>query len=90
MWSIIIVLIIGMVIGSKITPTDQVKSITGKFQFIGVMILIGSMGAALGLNDTLLSNLNNMGLEALVFAVLTSLFSILVVYLSSRLLLKGK
>lgn len=90
MWSIIIVLLIGMVIGSVIKQTDTIKASISKLQFVGVMILLFAMGAGLGLNEDLLKNLKNMGLEALTFAVLTSLFSILLVYVTSKLLIKEK
>lgn len=90
MWSIIVVLLIGMVIGSVIKQTDTIKASISKLQFVGVMILLFAMGAGLGLNEDLLKNLKNMGLEALTFAVLTSLFSILLVYVTSKLLIKEK
>lgn len=88
MWSILIVLIIGMVIGMKITPTDTTKTWIGRFQFLGVMILLFAMGAGLGLNKELLSNLKNIGLEATAFGILTSLFSIIFVYLFSKALIR--
>ncbi len=81
MASIIVVLIIGIIIGTQIKPTDKVKSIISKFQFIGVTLLLFSMGAGLGLNDELLKNLKDIGWTGLVFAVLTTVFSIAIVYL---------
>lgn len=90
MWSIIIVLVIGMIIGINIKASDQIKKIISKMQFVGVMILLFAMGAGLGLNKELLKNLKTMGYEAFIFAFLTSLLSILLVYISSRLLLKEK
>ena len=81
MASIIVVLIIGIIIGTQIKPTDKVKSTISKFQFIGVTLLLFSMGAGLGLNDELLKNLKDIGWTGLIFAVLTTLFSIAIVYL---------
>ena len=81
MASIIVVLIIGIIIGTQIKPTDKVKSTISKFQFIGVTLLLFSMGAGLGLNDELLKNLKDIGWIGLVFAVLTTVFSIAIVYL---------
>lgn len=90
MWSIIVVLLIGMFVGVKIPSTEKIKKNISKFQFLGVMILLFAMGAGLGLNKDLLNNLKSMGLEALVFAILTSFLSIAFVYISSRILLKEK
>lgn len=90
MWSIIIVLLIGMVVGANLKPTDSVKKAISKLQFIGVMILLFAMGAGLGLNEDLLKNLKSMGAEALTFAVLTSAVSILFVYLASKLIMKER
>lgn len=90
MWSIILVLLIGMAIGIKMPSTDKVKKNISKFQFLGVMILLFAMGAGLGLNKDLLSNLKSMGIEATVFAVLTTFLSIAFVFISSRFLLKEK
>jgi Kef-type K+ transport system membrane component KefB len=81
MASIIVVLIIGIIIGTQIKPTDKVKSTISRFQFIGVTLLLFSMGAGLGLNDELLKNLKDIGWTGLVFAVLTTVFSIAIVYL---------
>jgi len=90
MWSIIVVLLIGMFVGIKIPSTEKIKKNISKFQFLGVMILLFAMGAGLGLNKDLLKNLKSMGVEALVFALLTSFLSIAFVYISSRMLLKEK
>ena len=81
MASIIVVLIIGIIIGTQIKPTDKVKSTISRFQFIGVTLLLFSMGAGLGLNDELLKNLKDIGWTGFVFAVLTTVFSIAIVYL---------
>lgn len=90
MWSIIIVLLFGMTIGIVIKPTERFKKLVSKFQFIGVMILLFAMGAGLGLNKELLANIKTMGWEAFVFAALTSLFSIIVVFATTKLVMKGK
>ncbi|MBN2796580.1 MAG: LysO family transporter [Clostridia bacterium] len=90
MWSIIIVLIVGMVIGANLKPKDSVKKAISKLQFIGVMILLFAMGAGLGLNEDLLKNLKSMGLEAFTFAVLTSALSIFFVYMASKFIVKER
>jgi uncharacterized membrane protein YbjE (DUF340 family) len=88
MWTIIIVLIIGMIIGSKLKVTDKTKDKIGKFQYIGVILLLFSMGASLGFNDNLLKDLPKIGFEALLFGIFTTLFSILFVFLLTKKLFK--
>ena len=83
MASIIVALIIGVIIGIIIKPTEKAKKITSNFQFIGVVLLLFSMGAGLGLNKDLLSNLKNIGITGITFALLTTVFSIIVVYFAT-------
>lgn len=85
MWSIIVVLIIGMIIGSRINPTEKTKKLIGRFQLIGITLLLFAMGAGLGLNEELLNNLKNIGWIGFIFAVLTTVFSIGVVFLTTTL-----
>lgn len=90
MWSILIVLLIGMLIGAFANLSEKFIKINGKLQHIGVIILLFAMGASLGLNKELLSKISDIGLIALVFAVLTTLFSILLTFYVTKLYMKGK
>lgn len=85
MWSIIIVLIIGIIIGSLAKPSEQFKKRISQLQFLGVTLLLFAMGAGLGLNKDLLNNLKEIGLVGFIFALLTTLFSIICVYLTTSL-----
>ena len=90
MASIIVSLIIGIIIGSIIKPTDKVKKTTSRFQFIGVTLLLFSMGAGLGLNKDLLANLKDIGWIGFVFAVLTTVFSIILVFTATTIFERSK
>lgn len=80
MRTILVSLIIGVVLGLlKILP-DRFIKINLKFQQIGVILLLFSMGASIGANRELILNLKVMGVKALTFAVLTSIFSIFTLY----------
>lgn len=90
MWIILISLVIGIIIGLlKGLPGKWMKYNT-RFQQAGIVVLIFTMGASIGANKKIISNLQAMGIKAFVFAVLTSLLSIIAVYLvSSRLMREG-
>lgn len=90
MWSILIVLLIGMTIGATVKLSDNFKKLNSKLQYFGVVILLFAMGASLGLNKELLSNIQNIGVVSLVFALLTSVFSIIIVYIITSKYMKGK
>lgn len=89
MWSILVVLVAGIIIGASVKLSDKMKSYNSKFQFIGVVFLLFTMGVSLGLNKSMLNNLKNIGIKSLVFAALTSLFSIIMVYFATKFILKG-
>jgi len=89
MWSILVVLVAGIIIGASVKLSDKMKAYNSKFQFIGVVFLLFTMGVSLGLNKSILNNLKNIGIKSLVFAVLTSTFSIIMVYFTTKFILKG-
>lgn len=90
MWSILIVLLIGMFIGGSGKLSEKFIKMNGKLQYFGVIILLFAMGASLGLNKSILSNIKDIGVISLVFAILTSAFSIFIVYFVTQYLTKGK
>ncbi len=81
MWSIIISLAAGIVIGILGFIPKKYLRFNSKFQQIGVILLLFSMGASIGANRNLLQKLNTIGLKAITFAILTCLFSIIFTYL---------
>ncbi|MCM1992251.1 LysO family transporter [Oceanirhabdus seepicola] len=89
MWSILVVLLVGIIIGGSVKLSDKMKAYNSKFQFIGVVFLLFTMGVSLGLNKSILNNLKSIGIKSLVFAVLTSLFSVIMVYFTTKFILKG-
>lgn len=67
---------------------DKGKKINEKAQLIGLLLLLFSMGISIGANNDVVSNLNSIGLQAFVFALLTTLGSIICVFIVSRKLSK--
>jgi Kef-type K+ transport system membrane component KefB len=83
MWIILISLAVGVIIGILgVIPKRYVKY-NSKFQQIGVILLLFSMGASIGSNKEMIMHLKSLGLKAITFAILTSFFSILITYIVS-------
>ncbi|MCT8976198.1 LysO family transporter [Clostridium sp. CX1] len=80
MWAIIISLCIGAAIGYFINLSDKQKNYNSKLQQIGVVFLLFCMGASAGANKSIVNNLKNIGQISVTFAVLTSIFSIILVF----------
>lgn len=88
MWTILISLIVGIIIGVLGFIPKKYMRFNSRFQQIGVILLLFSMGASIGSNKELLLKLNELGLKAITFAILTCLFSILFTYLVTSKFLK--
>lgn len=84
MWLIILSLMVGIVIGIVINLkgilTKKSMSYNSRFQQIGIIILLFSMGAKIGSDREMIGKLQSMGFKALVFALLTSFFAVLITY----------
>ena len=88
MWKILLFLAAGVAIGALMKFNRTQKKWIGRLQQIGVVLLLFSMGLSIGINNEILSNLRDLGLQAFTYAGLTSAFSVLVVYGFSRVLVK--
>jgi Kef-type K+ transport system membrane component KefB len=88
MWTIIISLVVGIIIGVLGFIPKKYIRFNSKFQQIGVILLLFSMGASIGANRELILKLNELGLKAITFAILTCLFSIIFTYLITSKFLK--
>lgn len=88
MWRILVFLAVGVTIGAVFKFGERQKKWIGRLQQFGVVLLLFSMGLSIGLNDEILTNLQALGLQAFTYAGLTSVFSILVVYGLSRVLVR--
>ena len=84
MWIILISLVVGIGIGLLKVIPDKYMKYNLKFQQIGIILLLFSMGASNGANKELIQNLRSMGVKAVTFAVISSIFSIIAVYFISN------
>ncbi len=69
------------------------EKLTGKISHIQTVILFGLifiMGVRLGMDEQVVSSIGQIGVMAAAFAIVTSGFSILLVYLSRKRFFKGE
>jgi len=87
MWDIFLVVGIGFFIGYKGLIKEKGIKLNSKLQTVWLMLLIFCMGVSIGRNGDIVKNLPVLGGKAVLFAVMTALCSIIVVYIFSRLFL---
>lgn len=88
MWAILLFLFIGIIIGYFKQFSEKSKNINSILQQIGVLVLLFFMGASIGANKSVVKNIKNIGQVSVAFAITTTIFSILVLYIVSNRFLK--
>ncbi|KGK89975.1 LysO family transporter [Clostridium sp. HMP27] len=89
MWKILLSLVVGAIIGYFFNLSYKQKKTNSKVQQFAVVFLLFSMGISVGANKSVVANLKNIGTTALTFAILTSLFSIILVFIVTSKFMKG-
>ena len=79
---------VGFFIGFKGLLKETGIKWNGKLQTVWLLLLIFCMGVSIGRNGDIIKNLPLLGGKAVLFALLTALGSILIVYLLSALFLE--
>lgn len=90
MWIILGVLVAGVLTGMLVRVIAKYIKLVQNLQQVGVLALLFAMGVGIGGNKELLSKIQLMGVKSVVFAVLTTAFSIAFVYLATRIFGKGE
>lgn len=88
MWDIFLAVGIGFFIGYKGFIKEKGIKLNSKLQTVWLMLLIFCMGVSIGRNGDIVKNLPLLGGKAILFAIMTVLCSIIVVYIFSRLFLE--
>ena len=88
MWDIFLVVGIGFFIGYKGLIKEKGIKLNSKLQTVWLMLLIFCMGVSIGRNGGIVKNLPLLGGKAVLFAIMTALFSTIVVYILSNLFLE--
>ncbi|MGB3367522.1 MAG: LysO family transporter [Acidaminobacteraceae bacterium] len=73
-------LLLGVLVGAMIKFNEKQVKIISQLQTLGVLVLLFVMGISVGVNPDIVSKLSEIGISSLVFAVLTTFMSVVVVY----------
>lgn len=84
--NLIISLSLGLMLGLFLNIKKQVLKVNSHFQLVILFLLLFAMGISLGIDPDIVSNLRNIGLTAFIFSLGTVGFSILFVYVASKLI----
>jgi len=77
----------GIFLGWKINKDNYFLKLSDKITKLGLVILLAAMGADLGSNEEIFRQLGQIGLQALLFAIFTIIFSVLLLYFFAKLIL---
>jgi uncharacterized membrane protein YbjE (DUF340 family) len=83
---------VGYLVGNKLLPKDKNKSYkwVTMIQMVAVTILIFTMGARIGADETIVAGLGSIGLSSAVLTIFTMFGSVLMVFLLRKLLKTDK
>lgn len=85
MEKIIVFFILGIIIGLfQLIPKKYMK-FNSKLQTISLIILIFGMGTSIGGDEKILKSLNEVGLKAFAFAIISIIFSVIILFAFSKI-----
>ncbi len=85
MWMIISFLIIGFLIGYFEVLPSRFYDLTDHITNIGLIFLLASMGAKIGVNEKILNQIDKIGLQALTISIGSIIGSIIILKISLKL-----
>ncbi|ADQ15581.1 lysine exporter LysO family protein [Halanaerobium hydrogeniformans] len=76
----------GIFLGWKVNKDNYFLKLSDKITKLGLVILLAAMGADLGSNEEIYRQLGRIGLQALLFAIFTIVFSVMLIYFFAKLI----
>lgn len=81
MWLIIGFLALGILIGYKGLLSENLNRFNNYLTMGGLFLLLFTMGVKMGINQQIISNLNSLGLKAIILALGSVLGSVILVFI---------
>lgn len=86
---VILIMCLGILVGRLFIP-DCAKKSNERISLMCTFLLIFSMGVMLGKKEHFLEELSSLGFSSLLFFILPTVFSIIIVFLLTKKLMKKK
>lgn len=86
----LVFLILGIVVGIICKNLDRLKKMIEKLLGYSILALMLCIGISMGIDKAIFSEIGTIGFVSVVFAVITSIFSVLAVYLLTLGLVRKK
>ncbi|NOZ45922.1 MAG: lysine exporter LysO family protein [Chlorobi bacterium] len=90
MITVLILMFGGILIGYFLKNKKKIIRINDRLTMYAIFLLLFLMGVSMGSNKQIMSNLDSIGLHALLISVCAVLGSIIVAYFVGKLFFKGK
>lgn len=90
MWFIYVSLCIGIGIGASNKISKKIIKYNDHLSTISIFSLLFVMGISIGANKDIINNFHRIGLSGLLYAFLSILFSMMVVYLLTSILFRRR
>jgi uncharacterized membrane protein YbjE (DUF340 family) len=90
MITVIALLIAGILVGFLLRNHRRIIVLSAKLTDAAIFLLLFFLGVSVGMNQQVVSNFRNIGLQAVVITLLATLGSVLVTYLFYRLFFRDR
>jgi uncharacterized membrane protein YbjE (DUF340 family) len=84
----ILLLIVGVFLGLLLNKKKRIVKLTGKLTDVSIFLLLFFLGVSVGMNEKIVSNFRNIGLQALWITLAATVGSVLVSYVVYLLFFK--
>jgi len=90
MITVIVLLIAGILVGFLLRNYRRIIVLSAKLTDAAIFLLLFFLGVSVGMNQQVVSNFRNIGLQAVLITLLATLGSVLVTYLFYRLFFRDR
>jgi len=90
MVAVIALLVAGIFTGYLLRNRGRLIKISSRLTDVSIFLLLFFLGVSVGMNEQVVSNFRNIGLQAFLLTILAMLFSVLVTWLFHRLFFRSR
>jgi len=90
MFTVIVLLVLGMFTGYFLKNRTAFIKITSRLTDAAIFLLLFFLGVSVGMNEQVVSNFSNIGLQAFFLTLMATFFSVAVTWLFHRLFFRKR